>query len=64
MHEKVYGIHFKGIQMLRTVLIIILILMLLGSVPVWSHSANWGYGPSGISTVLLIVVLFFLFGRG
>jgi len=50
--------------MLRTVLVIILILMLLGSVPVWSHSANWGYGPSGISTVLLIVVLFFLFGRG
>lgn len=50
--------------MVRTVLIILLILMLLGSVPVWSYNANWGYGPSGVSTLLLIVVLFFLFGRG
>ena len=50
--------------MLRTVLLILLVLMLLGSVPVWSYNANWGYGPTGLSTVLLIVVLVLLFGRG
>lgn len=43
--------------MLSTVLLIILILMLLGSVPAWPHSRSWGYAPSGIMTILLIVVI-------
>jgi hypothetical protein len=33
--------------MLGTILLIVLILMLIGAVPRWSHSRNWGYGPSG-----------------
>lgn len=50
--------------MLRTVLVILLILMLIGSVPVWPYSADWGYYPFGFSTLLLIIVLIALFGRG
>ncbi len=43
--------------MLSTVLLIILILMLLGSVPAWPYSRSWGYAPSGIMTILLVVVI-------
>ncbi|MGH6790325.1 MAG: DUF3309 family protein [Pseudolabrys sp.] len=45
--------------MLGTVLIVllILILILLGAVPRWRYSSNWGYGPSGLVGVILIVVL-------
>lgn len=50
--------------MVRTILLVLLILMLLGSVPVWSYNTNWGYGPSGLSTVLLIIAIIFFFGRG
>lgn len=50
--------------MLGTVLIVILILMLLGSVPRWSHSRNWGYYPSGgLGLILLIVIILVLMGR-
>lgn len=43
--------------MLGTVLLIILIVVLLGSVPAWPHAANWGYGPSGGVFLLLVIVL-------
>ncbi|HET9415044.1 MAG TPA: DUF3309 family protein [Pseudolabrys sp.] len=43
--------------MLGTILIILLILILIGAVPRWPYSASWGYGPSGIVGVVLIVVL-------
>ena len=43
--------------MLGTILVILLILILIGAVPRWPHSAGWGYGPSGIVGVVLIVVL-------
>jgi len=43
--------------MLGTILIVLLILMLLGAVPRWGYSRGWGYGPSGIVGVLLIVVI-------
>jgi hypothetical protein len=43
--------------MLGTILVIILILMLVGAFPRWRHSTNWGYGPSGLFGILLIVVL-------
>jgi len=43
--------------MLGTVLVVILILMLIGAIPRWRHSSRWGYGPSGIVGILLIVVL-------
>lgn len=46
-----------------TILLIILILILIGAVPRWSHSADWGYAPSGvIGTVLVIVLIFWLLG--
>lgn len=40
-----------------TILIIILILLLIGSLPAWPHASAWGPGPSGVITVILIVVL-------
>ncbi len=50
--------------MLGTILLVILILVLLGAVPAWPHSRGWGYGPSGIVGVLLIVlVVLLLMGR-
>lgn len=42
---------------LGTLLIIILILVLLGAIPTWPYSRGWGYGPSGIIGVILLVVL-------
>jgi hypothetical protein len=47
-----------------TILLIILILMLIGVLPTWPHSASWGYFPSGgLGLVLLIVVVLMLAGR-
>jgi hypothetical protein len=47
--------------MLGTVLLIILVLLLLGAFPMWPHSKNWGYYPSGglgvIALILLILIL-------
>lgn len=40
-----------------TILLIVLILLLLGSVPAWPHSRGWGYRPSGALTLILIIVL-------
>jgi hypothetical protein len=49
---------------LGTILIIVLILILLGALPTWGHSRNWGYGPSGLlGTVLVVVVILVLLGR-
>ena len=43
--------------MLGTILIVILILMLLGALPTWGHSRNWGYMPSGGLGLIVLVVL-------
>ncbi|MGD9730641.1 MAG: DUF3309 family protein [Desulfamplus sp.] len=49
---------------LGTILIIVLILALLGVIPVWPHSASWGYLPSGaLGLIVLIVVVLLLSGR-
>lgn len=49
---------------LGTILLIVLILMLLGAIPNWGHSKNWGYGPSGgLGLVLFIVIALLLTGR-
>ena len=49
---------------LGTILLIVLILMLIGSVPSWPHSRGWGYGPSGgLGLVVIIVVILLLTGR-
>lgn len=45
---------------MSTILLIILILLLLGAVPAWPHSRNWGYGPSGLVGVLVIVLIVLL----
>ena len=50
--------------MLGTILIVIVILMLLGAIPVWPHSRQWGYYPGGgLGLVLLIIVILLLMGR-
>jgi hypothetical protein len=50
--------------MLGTVLLVILILALLGSLPTWGYSSGWGYYPSGgLGLVVLIVVILLLLGR-
>jgi hypothetical protein len=42
---------------LSTILIILLVLALLGTVPVWGYNRSWGYAPSGAVGVLLIILL-------
>ncbi len=50
--------------MLGTILIIFLILIVVGSLPTWPHSRNFGYFPSGIGgTLLIIVIILLLMGR-
>ena len=50
--------------MLGTILIILLILLLIGALPRWGHSANWGYGPSGVlGLILIVIVILLLLGR-
>lgn len=50
--------------MLGTVLVILLILMLIGALPTWPHSNNWGYGPTGgLGVVLVILVVLVLLGQ-
>lgn len=47
-----------------TLLLIVLVLFLIGALPNWSHSANWGYAPSGgVGIILVIVVVLLLMGR-
>jgi hypothetical protein len=43
---------------------VLLILLLLGALPTWGHSRNWGYGPSGgLGLVVLVLVVLFFMGR-
>ena len=50
--------------MLRTILIIILVLALLGTLPAWPYSTGWGYYPSGgLGLLLLIIIIFALLDR-
>jgi hypothetical protein len=49
---------------MRTILLIVVVLLLLGALPTWPYSANWGYFPSGgLGLVLLIIVILALTGR-
>lgn len=43
--------------MLGTILLIVLLLLLIGALPTFPHSRNWGYGPSGFLGVVLVVML-------
>jgi hypothetical protein len=50
--------------MLGTILLIVLLLVLLGALPTWSYSRQWGYGPGGgVGLILLIVLILVLMGR-
>jgi Protein of unknown function (DUF3309) len=50
--------------MLGTILVVLLILMLLGALPTWRHSRNWGYGPTGgLGFILAILVVLVLLGK-
>ena len=50
--------------MLGTILIVILVLMLLGALPSWSHSRSWGYRPSGgLGLVVVVLLVLLLMGR-
>ena len=46
--------------MLGTILLVVLILMLIGAIPTWSHSRSWGYAPSGVIGVITIVLIVML----
>ena len=50
--------------MLGTILLIVLVLILIGSLPAWPYSSSWGYYPSGgLGLVLVIVLVMVLMGR-
>ena len=50
--------------MLGTILIVILVLALIGALPRWSHSRDWGYAPTGgLGLVLVVVVILLVIGR-
>ncbi|MFM0438021.1 DUF3309 family protein [Paraburkholderia strydomiana] len=46
--------------MLRTILLVVLILLLIGALPTWPHSRSWGYAPTGGLGIVLIVVIVLL----
>jgi hypothetical protein len=49
---------------LGTILLIVLILLLIGVIPTWPHSRNWGYGPSGtVGVVVAVIVVLLVLGR-
>lgn len=50
--------------MLGTILLVVLILLLIGALPRWGHSANWGYFPSGgLGLVVIIIIVLLILGR-
>lgn len=49
---------------LSTILLIVLILLLVGGLPAWPYSRNWGYRPTaGLGTILLVVLILVLLGK-
>lgn len=49
---------------MTAILLIVLVLLLIGAVPAWPHSRSWGYGPSGLLGLVVVVLLvLFLMGR-
>jgi hypothetical protein len=66
MNER-HTVHAKSkehIMSIGTILLVVLILILIGVLPTWPHARNWGYAPSGIVGVLLVIlIILFLMGR-
>jgi hypothetical protein len=49
---------------LGTILLIVVVLLLVGVIPTWPHSRGWGYGPSGIlGLILVVLIVLFLLGK-
>ena len=49
---------------LGTIILIVSVLMLVGVLPTWPHSANWGFAPSGVlGTVLIVLIILILMGK-
>ena len=47
-----------------TILLVLLILLLVGALPTWPHSKNWGYGPTGgLGLVVIILIILLLLGK-
>lgn len=45
---------------MATILLILLVLIVIGALPTWPHSRNWGYAPSGIAGLIVVVLLILL----
>ncbi len=52
--------HWSGTMSLGMILLIVLILVLVGAIPSWPHSRSWGYAPSGVVGLLLVIVVVML----
>jgi len=51
-------IHVRRDSVMGLILLVLLIILLLGAVPAWPYSRNWGYGPSGgLGLIVLIVII-------
>jgi hypothetical protein len=62
--DKAHDVEGMEEIMLGTILIVVLILVLIGALPTWPHSRNWGYYPTGgIGFILVILVILVLLGR-
>ncbi len=62
-HARTNGFREKSLG-LSTILLIVLILLLIGALPTWPHSHNWGYGPScGVTLIVVILLILLLLGR-
>jgi len=54
----------ENVMSLGTILLIVLILILVGVIPTWPHSRSWGYAPSGVlGLVVVVIVVLLLMGR-
>jgi hypothetical protein len=65
LRERLHPYEYIGSKtMLGTILIVVLVLALVGALPRWSHSREWGYAPTGgLGLVLFVVVILLVLGR-
>ncbi len=61
MAERMYFFQMYGNNLLTSLLLIVLILLILGALPNWPYSRGWGYYPSGLLGIILIIILIMLF---
>jgi Protein of unknown function (DUF3309) len=63
-HEGNTPLEVRIGETMGTILLVILVLLLIGALPNWGHSRNWGYGPSGgLGLVVVILIILLLMGR-